>query len=364
MTDQKTQTPDWSAPLWPGLLAAQAGVALTRSWLDALAPSPRPSAPAAEKSWASDNQVVLSLSAARLRRFGAETGHKRTPTLVCAPFALHDARIADLCPDHSLMTALAGAGPLYLVEWLSATAAQAFRTIDDYLSDLNIFVDEIGGRCDLVGLCQGGWLALAFAARFPKKARKLAIAAAPIDLEAGATAFSTLARLTPLETFRELVRLGAGLARGAQAQIFWGMIAKGDAEIHALLRDMLPVDSQIFRQRADLFRAWSAAPLDLPGAYYLEVVERLYKNNELARGTFVALGKTIDLKAVKAPLYLISADHDEVASTAQVFACADLVATQRDEILRATAPCGHLDLFVGAPQLQQLWPNVAHWLAA
>jgi pimeloyl-ACP methyl ester carboxylesterase len=42
-------------------------------------------------------------------------------------------------------------------------------SIDSYLADLNIAVDELGPPVDLIGLCQGGWLALVYAARFPKK---------------------------------------------------------------------------------------------------------------------------------------------------------------------------------------------------
>jgi poly(3-hydroxyalkanoate) synthetase len=33
----------------------------------------------------------------------------------------------------------------------------------------------------------------------------------------------------------------------------------------------------------------------LPGSYYLQVVQQLFKENRLASGTFVALGQRIDL---------------------------------------------------------------------
>jgi pimeloyl-ACP methyl ester carboxylesterase len=48
--------------------------------------------------------------------------------------------------------------------------------IDDYLAHLNIMVDEIGIPVDLIGLCQGGWMVLVYAARFPGKVRKLVLA--------------------------------------------------------------------------------------------------------------------------------------------------------------------------------------------
>ena len=49
----------------------------------------------------------------------------------------------------------------------AALAAAATRVIGD-----------LGGRASLVGLCQGGWLAAAYAARFPGKVAKLVLVGA------------------------------------------------------------------------------------------------------------------------------------------------------------------------------------------
>jgi poly(3-hydroxyalkanoate) synthetase len=355
---------DWTKLLWPTLAAVEAGSAMARQMFGAFsAPTAAPATP--EPDWASENQIVLELGAARLRGFASAPGQEgRTPIVVCAPFALHDARIADLCEGHSLMATLAAGGaPLFLVDWLSARETQAFRTIDDYLADLNILVDEIGGKADFIGLCQGGWLSLIYAARFPAKAGKLVLAAAPIDIEAAPSPLSVLARSTPIETFHELVRLGRGLVCGAQALHFWRIEMETPERIHALLQSALPLDSPQFQAQAALFHAWSAHVLDLPGAYYLEVVEKFYKRNELAKGEFYALGKRIDLSAMRRPLYLIAARDDEVTSPEQTFACARLVGTPRAAQRRKTAPGGHLSLFVGAQAQKKVWPDVLAWLA-
>ena len=57
-----------------------------------------------------------------------------------------------------------------------------YLSIDNYLADLNVAIDEIGAPVDLVGLCQGGWLSLVYAARFPGKVRRLVLAGAPVDV--------------------------------------------------------------------------------------------------------------------------------------------------------------------------------------
>ena len=360
MSPKNDQGSDWTRLLWPNLAAAGAGAALAWRMMEAFSPPKAAPEPAAT-AWASENSIVLELAAARLRCF-SRPGNGRTPLVVCAPFALHDAGIADLYENHSLMAVLRqGGAPLYLVEWLSAGETQAFRRIDDYLSDLNIFIDEIGGRADLIGLCQGGWLGLIYAARFPAKARKLVLAAAPVDIEAGSSQLSLLARSTPIETFRELVRYGGGFARGGEALRFWSAPEDGE-RVHELLQSDLPSDGADFAALVSAYRAWSAHVLDLPGAYYLEVVERFYKRNELAEGDFTALGRRIDLRKILCPLYLIAASDDEVTAVEQTFACENLVGTPVEKIRRKIASGAHLSLFAGARTLIEVWPDVLEWL--
>src|SRR5205807_7706549 len=141
------------------------------------------------------------------------------PTLICAPFALHGATIADLAPGHSLVEALTrnGCRRLFLTDWRSATADMGHLTIDSYLAELNAAVDEIGAPVDLVGLCQGWWMALIYAARFPAKVRKLVLAGAPIDTDASSSRFTRAAHALPFGVFDELTRLGDGRMEGRRA---------------------------------------------------------------------------------------------------------------------------------------------------
>ena len=54
--------------------------------------------------WTTPNRIALELPSMRLREFSA--GGEDIATLVCAPFALHDATLTDFAPDHSLVAAL------------------------------------------------------------------------------------------------------------------------------------------------------------------------------------------------------------------------------------------------------------------
>jgi poly(3-hydroxybutyrate) depolymerase len=350
--------------LWPAIAAeatSEFASALAREFAT-FAVGPETAPDDAEPPWATPNAVALEFASVRLRDF--TTARDGVATLICAPYALHGATVADFASGHSLVAALRDAGlrRMFVTDWRSATPAMRFFSIDSYLADLNVLVDELGGEVDLVGLCQGGWLALIYAARFPGKVRKLVLAGAPIDNAAGRSSLSELARNTPMSVFRELVEVGQGRMLGQHALRFWAPYAFDHAAVHRLLQTPDALDSPAFAQLDRRFRDWSARTVDLPGTYYLQVVEQLFKENRLAAGRFTALGRPIDLVAVRCPLFLLAARADELVAPAQVFATERLVGSPPGAIRKLVVPGGHLGLFMGRTNLSELWPEVAQWL--
>jgi poly(3-hydroxyalkanoate) synthetase len=312
--------------------------------------------------WATPNRVSLDLPTMRLRGFSDASDGQ--PALICAPFALHGATIADFAPGHSIAGALQSVLPrVFVTDWKSAEPEMRFFSIDTYLADLAIAVEEIGSPVDLIGLCQGGWMAAVFAARFPNKVRRLVLVGAPIDVRA---AHSTLMRSVdglPFEVFANLVRLGEGRVLGRYALRLWGSESAAADPLGVLqLPDAdRPSRGQALRRRFD---QWYACTVDLPGTFYLEVVQRLFKDNQIAAGRFIALGRSIDLKALHVPIYLLAAEDDEVIAPAQLFAAAQLVSTPRQQIEMKTVACGHLGLFMGAQTMAGPWHDIAAWLAS
>jgi len=351
--------------LWPALAAASAGqmASALADELVRLAGAVAPPAEVAEPLWTTCNRVALELPTMLLRDFSGESDG--VPQLVCVPFALHQATIADFAAGHSLIAALRAQGlsRLFLTDWRSATADMRFFSIDTYLADLNVAVDELGGRVDLIGLCQGGWMALLFAARFPAKARKLVLAGAPVDIAAGESHVSKLAATVPLSVFKDMVRLGEGRILSRRVLELWGPPPNSAAISHILqLTERLPTSQSAVLQAR--FRDWYARTVDLPGRYYLEVVEWLFKQNRLAEGRLVALGHRIDLGAMQSPIFLLAARDDELVAPQQVLETASRVGTNPDNIRTAVAPCQHLSLFMGSGTLATIWPDIVGWLVA
>lgn len=342
--------------LWPLRAASEAAAAqaggFARLMAAAYATPTRPAKPA----WTTANRVRLDLPTMELRDFS--TASHGVPTLVCAPFALHGATLADFAPGHSLVQTLTGNGcpRVFVTDWRSATRDMRLLTIDDYLAELNVAVDEIGAPVDLVGLCQGGVMALIYAARFPAKVRKLVVAGAPVDVDAGSSLLSLTAKHLPVAMFDEVVRLGDGRVLGQRVIDLWRPAIHG-ADCAAALQDEA---SEALVQR---FRDWFEWTVDLPGAYYHQAVLWLFKENRLATGCLTALGRRIDLRSVSQPVFLLAARDDELVAADQLLATRGLVGTPADRIESVVEPCNHLALFIGARSLANGWTQAARWLA-
>ncbi len=352
------------AALWPALAAASAGeiASFMAEQLLAFAGGAGDDRAAQEPEGATPGRVALELNTVRLRDFTTEEGG--VPVLLCTPLALHGAAVADVATGHSLVAALrsAGIGRLLVIDWRSASPEMQFLGIDDYLADLNVLVDHVGGRVDLVGLCQGGWLSLLYAARFPAKVRKLVMAGSPVDIAAQQSGLSAMADITPLTVFQGLVKAGGGRVIGRDISRFWGADRPEPHEIHRTLQTPAPVGSPEFAQLEAIFNNWNAWTLDLPGTYYLEVIDKLYKRNQLATGKFVALGQKIELSQLQLPIYLLAGNADEVVAPGQLFALAQLAGTSPENLRCELAPSDHLGLFMGKLVLEEYWPGIAHWL--
>ena len=252
---------------------------------------------------------------------------------------------------------------VFVTDWRSASTDMRLLSIDNYVASLNVLVDELGGAVDLVGLCPGRldgaglWRALSTA-----KVRKLVLAGAPIDIAAGNSKLSDLARNTPMAIFKELVDLGGSQILGHRVRQFWALSPLDREAIHHLLQSPDAIGSAAFRRLEARFHEWYAWTVDLPGTYYLQVVEQLFKENRLAGGSFEILGRPIDLAGMRCPLFLLAARDDDVVATEQIFAAAHLVDSRHCVIERAIAPCGHLGLFMGRKILAEVWPEIARWL--
>lgn len=336
------------------------------TWLSWLGESREPPAQCdAALSWTTPHTIALELTTLRLRDFSTEAKGpiKGQPVLVCAPYALHGALMTDFAPAHSLVQALQqdGVDRLFVTDWRTATPDMRYLSIDLYLADLNAAIDTIGPPIDLIGLCQGGWLSLLFAARFPEKVRRLVLVGAPVDVSHQSPLSQMVASFPP-RVFEALVDPATGLVSGKHLQPAWSGSLTSSAE-DALQRNLAEGTdgADCLRER---FARWDADTLDLPGTYYVEVADWIFRENRIAEGRFVALGRMIDLSQLTLPLFLLAGAEDRVVPAEQALATAELLGTPAHMVQTAIEPSSHLGLMMGRKVLAGAWRRIAAWLSS
>jgi poly(3-hydroxyalkanoate) synthetase len=364
MTKPQAGGADWAqqAWLWP-LEATRIALDSYAQWFAGQKPTPAPAPEQAPLAWTTPNAVTLQLASMRLRAFSPASSAQQ-PLLICAPYALHGALVADFAPGHSIVEALqqGGVNRIYVTDWCSATPDMRYLSIDNYLADLNVAIDEIGTPVDLVGLCQGGWLSLVYAARFPDKVRRLVLAGTPVDVSTPSELSKVVAALPPA-AFAQMVQQGEGIVSGEHMLRIWNM-PFSPHDVEAVLQRKLGDGSDEAQMLLERFMRWDRATLDLPGSYYLDVTERIFRQNQIANGRFVALGRRLDLTELRVPVFLLAGDDDIVVPRDQALATARLLGTQPSWQERACEPCGHLSLFMGRKVLRHSWRRIARWLRA
>lgn len=288
------------------------------------------------------------------------------PTLVDAPYAGHTSMIADYHDGQSLMQTLRASGVqhLFLTDWHSATPDMKDLEVDQYLAELLACVDDLGGHVNLVGLCQGGWMAAMFAARFPDKVVSLVLAGSPIDTHAGHGPLKAMVKDSPMDFYRDLVATGGGLMLGRFMLAGWKNMHPEQHYVQEHIDLYEHIDDPVWLSKTEAFERWYENPLDLPGRWYLQVIDQLFKLNLFAKGEFIALGRKLNLAAVTCPLYLLAGESDDITTPEQVFAAATLCGTPKHQIEQRTVPGGHVGLFMGARTLREAWPEIGRWIAA
>jgi poly(3-hydroxyalkanoate) synthetase len=265
---------------------------------------------------------------------------------------------------------------LTLIEWISAKSDSAIQTISSQIALLDRIVDLHSSPVNLIGLCQGGWLSLAYAALFPNKINRLVLVGAPVDFHVGIpfplSFFYSMAQYSGFIGLTELIDFWSNnftastcqILHGRDMRLIWPYSENQTLQMTDALQMPSTHTDTIRKQTIEAYHVWDHRLMDLSAPYFWEIAQCLYRDNQLKCGKLFLLDSQIDLKSVTCPLYLLAGKHDKIVPKEQVLAAAALVGTPSDAIHQSIAPCGHLALFMGNDTLTNYWPNIAKWILA
>jgi len=311
--------------------------------------------------WATPWPVVRRWPLGRLRDCGTpEAARDEIPTLLLPPQAGTHSCIVDHSHDRSQVEALRNGGltRLHCLDWAPATAATDDCSIDEHLAVVADAVDHLGGRVNLIGDSQGGWLAAVYTALHPECVHTLTVAGAPIDFHVDQPALSALAH-APRGAAASAIDFWYGAARAVGLPTTDPI---GEIERAMTLLGLLDDPDEVARWEAE--RHWFAWKQEIPAAFREWIMRHLFVGNELVAGTLVAEGRTVDLAAVDCPIHSIAGSADLLATPRQVTALVEHVSTPRDRITTTVAESGHIGLFIGRRALTEVWTPHARRLAA
>ena len=314
--------------------------------------------------WATQNRVLRDMDTMFLRDFSDPDAGDALPVLVDPPYAGHHSTIADYLPGQSLVETLrdAGLGRVLAMDWKAATPEMRDFDIDKYLAEINVVVDDLGGRVHLVGLCQGGWMSAMYAARFPEKAASLVLAGSPIDTDAGDGPLKRIAHDTPLSFYQEMVTAGDGRMLGQFMLTGWKNMHPGENYLGKFIDLYAHATDEKYLKRTEHFESWYENPIDLPGRFYLQAIDLLFQRNLFWKGQFTGLGRTLKLADITCPAYLLGGASDDITPPEQVFAAETKLGTPKGRIVKRTVPGGHIGLFMGSNTLRDAWPEIGAWI--
>lgn len=295
-------------------------------------------------------------------RYYAPARAEGRPPVVLVPSLINRSYILDLEPDRSLVAALSARGhPVYLVDWGVPGPEDAQEDVAYVVLELlHRSIDRVCRHARqpsafVLGYCQGGTLAVLYAALRPARVRGLVALNTPVAFAAGGRFRELVAPevfdveraidpdgLVPVTVLRPAFQLLDPVGGWTK---FLAVEAAGDSPDR--LRRVMA------RER------WLEENVPLPGAFAREFVRAAYQEDRLLAGTWTLAGERVDLRRLVAPLLVVCCARDFICPPAAATPLADAVGSADRETV--TLPCGHIGVVVGAEGPRRLYPLLDQW---
>ena len=270
----------------------------------------------------------------------------------------------DLQPDRSIVRRLLDLGAdLYVIDWGYPTPSDRWATMDDYVETLGDCADVVRARhglekLDVLGICQGGFFTLCYAALNPERVRGLIAMIVPVDFDLDRTLMAKLARNTDVD--RLVDTLGNVPGRLIAQQFLMRSPFAQHVQKYVDLIDL-------FEDREGLLtflrmEKWINDSPDHPGETFRTWIKDCYQQNKLVKGSFVLGGRAVDLRAVTMPILNLYGERDDIVEPASSAALGTYVGSQ--DVTVRSFPVGHIGMYVSGKTQQKLPATIVEWLEA
>jgi polyhydroxyalkanoate synthase subunit PhaC len=300
----------------------------------------------------------------QLRDYGDQ---EATTSLLIVAAPIKRPYIWDLAPSVSAIRYCLLEGlHVYLLEWLPASPDTGNCGLDECAHAIAECVatmsEERGGsKPFLIGHSLGGTLAAIYAATAAVTIRGLVLLAAPLCFQPGQSQFrDALVFLLP-PTLSDTDPFPGSLlsqvsALASPGTFIWSRVTDAVQSLH---------DRQAMEMHARIER-WTLDEIALPGKLVREIVEWLYRDNQLCRGTLQISGRRVTPSSLSARTLTIVNMADEIAPLSAIKPFIDAMPDKNARIIEYQGEAGvclqHLGILVGRQARAKVWPEIIAWL--
>jgi polyhydroxyalkanoate synthase subunit PhaC len=314
---------------------------------------------------ASPKDIVWTHRKTTLYRYRSSNRKHAVPVLLV--FALiNRPDIFDLRPGYSFIEFLLDQGfDVFLIDWGVPDEEDADLGLDSFVCDELAWgiretlraaeADEVS----LLGWCIGGTLCAIYGALEPDgPARNLLLLTTPVD-----TTGSVYGKWVARESFDPQLVAETYPSIPGRAVDWANKMMKPVTNYWTTYRKLWD-DVLAGKDRRESYQAmarWVADNPPFPGRAYTEWITWMYKENRLVQGRMRLRGRRVDLGEVHQSLLVVTAGADHIAPRPGTMPLFDLVSSE--DVTHLDRPGGHIGLMAGSKARQEIWPDIAEWLA-
>lgn len=313
-----------------------------------------------------------------LIHFRQDTEFQQPKLFLVAPLSGHHATlmkatIERLVADHDV----------YITDWLDAKnvpLSEGTFGFEDYVSYLIDFIHEIGEGSHLLAVCQPTVQALIATAVLAKAEdpctpKTLTLMAGPIDTSVNPNDLNKYASSKDLSWFENNVIMtvperfpGAGrkvYPGFVQLTSFMAMNIEAHIKKHKDYFGHVYHEKEAKQESHRIFYDEYFAVLDLNGEFYLETIDRVFINQDLANGKMTYKGEVVDLSAIKnTPLHTIEGKNDDICALGQTEAAQTICTnvSPEDRLHEVFDGVGHYGTFSGSAFRNRIAPSITDFI--
>lgn len=294
--------------------------------------------------------------------------------LLVAPMSGHFATLLRgtvevMLPEHDI----------YITDWKNARdiplGAGRFG-FDEFIDHVIRWLGVIGPGGHVVAVCQPTVPVLAAVAVMAEtedaaRPRSMTLMAGPMDTRVNPTRVNQLAQSRPIEWFeRHLIGVVPWRYRGALRHVYPGFMQLSafismNLERHvsahiAQWRNLVGGDSASVELHRRFYGEYGAV-MDLPAEFYLETVQRVFQDHDLAEGRLTWHGQVVHPAAIRRTgLLTVEGDRDDICAIGQTMAALDMCSGIRVNLKQhhLQTGVGHYGVFSGKRWAREIYPRV------